>query len=381
MKKILTLFIFTALFLSLIPCVPALAAPDNSADAAILMDAETGTVLYEKNPDARMLIASTTKILTALVVLNNCDLDSTFEVTTSFPYVEGSSMYLKHGEKLTVRDLLYGLMLASGNDAAVALALKTSGSIEKFAELMNDTAKELGCENSSFKNPHGLDAKNHYSCARDLAVITAAAMRNKTFAKIVSTKSISVAGRSLKNHNKLLWSCEGALGVKTGYTESAGRSLVSCVERDGMRLICVTLSAPNDWTDHTELYNWAYNEYQCFRINRSDTKYGSIPVISGEADSVPVRPSRDYFYICSKADKIECTGEIYKFVYSPVIKGARAGVLYIKKNGEVIEEIPLVYSETVRLDKNVPLSKWEKLKWAWYFANKNAVNSYGYYVY
>lgn len=381
MKKTLTLFILTAVFMTLIPCVPALAAPDNSADAAILMDAESGTVLYEKNAEAHMLIASTTKILTALVVLNNCDLNSVFEVTSSFPYVEGSSMYLKTGEKLTVRDLLYGLLLVSGNDAAVALALKTSGSVEKFVELMNKTAKELGCENSSFKNPNGLDAKGHYSCAHDLAVITAAAMRNKTFSTIVSTKSISVAGRSLKNHNRLLWCCEGALGVKTGYTKSAGRSLVSCVERDGMRLICVTLSAPDDWNDHMELYDWAYTEYQCIRISRSDTKYGSIPVISGEADNVTVRPSRDYFYICSKNDKIECTGEVYKFVYSPVMKGARAGVLVIKKNGETVTEIPLVYGETVRLDKSIPLSKWEKLKWAWYFANKNAVNSYGYYGY
>lgn len=327
-----------------------------------------------------MLIASTTKILTALVVLEYCNVDETVTIENDFPAVEGSSIYLKHGEKLTVLDLLYGLLLESGNDAAVALALHVSGSLEAFSDLMNECAKNLGCKHSHFVNPHGLDAKEHFSSARDLALIAAEAMKNKTFSDIVSTKQISIGGRYFKNHNKLLWNCPGAIGIKTGFTESAGRSLVSCTERDGMRLICVTLSAPQDWKDHTNLYNWAFGEFGCLRVAAGDQKYGSIPIISGVKDCVPVHPAEDFVYVYSRTDKTEISWDISKFVYAPVLQNEKAGMITIKQNGKTIKEIPLLFDETVSLDESVPLSFFEKLKWSLFHQQKQQVIHYGYYL-
>jgi D-alanyl-D-alanine carboxypeptidase len=167
--------------------------------------------------------------------------------------IEGSSMYLREGEVLTLQELLYGLMLHSGNDAATALAIYCGGTVEGFSQLMNDKAHRLGLTGTHFENPHGLDSPNHYSTARDLAVLAAYAMKNPIFARTVSTKNVRVGERSLQNHNKLLWRVEGADGVKTGYTKAAGRILVSSATRDGRRLICVTINDGNDWADHAVL--------------------------------------------------------------------------------------------------------------------------------
>ncbi len=228
-----------------------------SAKSAILMDALTGEVLYEKDADASMRIASTTKILTALVVLEEaspCDV-----ITVQQKHmVEGSSMYLKVGETVTVQELLYGLMLSSGNDAALALT-EVCGGEEAFVEKMNALAQRIGMENSSFQNPNGLDAEGHRSTARDMARLAAYAADDPTFVRICSTTSASVAGRSLSNHNKLLRRVNGCIGMKTGYTKAAGRTLVSCVERDGRRLVAVTLHASNDWSDHEKLYELGFS--------------------------------------------------------------------------------------------------------------------------
>lgn len=355
---------------ALLPAAAAAGLPDTSAQAAIVVEANSGTVLYEKNADKRMLIASTTKMLTALIALENCEVDEKVIIPDDFPVIEGSSIYLKAGQELTVLELLYGLMLASGNDAAVALALHVSGSIAYFSDLMNQRAKELGCKNSHFVNPNGLDAGEHFSTARDLSMIASEAMKNKTFCEIVSTKSITLAGRSFRNHNKLLWNCPGALGIKTGFTESAGRSLVSCAERSGMRLICVTLSAPDDWQDHTALYDWAFDEFRCLNIERCDVQYGKIPVISGDSQMVSVHPSEDYTLVYSKNDALKLICELDKFVYAPVNEKTRAGVIKIVLNGETKKEIPLVFTESVKLDASVKLNYLEMLKWRLFHEKK-----------
>ena len=220
----------------------------------LLMDADTGAVLAEKNCDTPSLIASTTKIMTALVVVQRCDLDRRVRIPAEATGIEGSSMYLKAGEELTLRDLLYGMMLRSGNDAAVALALCTAGSLERFVGWMNETAQRMELRNTHFANPNGLDDENNYSTARDLALLTRAALREPDFLQVVSTKSIRVGERCLTNHNKLLWSLEGAIGVKTGFTRAAGRILVSAVERGGRRMIAVTINDCDDWRDHAALY-------------------------------------------------------------------------------------------------------------------------------
>ena len=241
--------------LCLIFCItPAVAeALEVSATAAVLMDADMGQVLYEKNGDRQMLIASTTKIMTALVVLEHAAPDDVITVTPDH-MAEGSSMYLRAGETVRVEELLYGLLLCSGNDAALALT-ECAGGLTPFVALMNEKAAALGMAHTSFANPNGLDADGHYSTARDMAVLAAAAVENPTFRRICSSRSVTIGQRTMENHNRLLRQVEGCVGLKTGYTQAAGRTLVSCTERDGCRLVAVTLQDGNDWADHAALYD------------------------------------------------------------------------------------------------------------------------------
>jgi len=244
--------------LCLIFCItPAVAeALEVSATAAVLMDADMGQVLYEKNGDRQMLIASTTKIMTALVVLEHAAPDDVITVTPDH-MAEGSSMYLRAGETVRVEELLYGLLLCSGNDAALALT-ECAGGLTPFVALMNEKAEALGMAHTSFANPNGLDADGHYSTARDMAVLAAAAVENPTFRRICSSRSVTIGQRTMENHNRLLRQVEGCVGLKTGYTRAAGRTLVSCAERDGCRLVAVTLQDGNDWADHAALYDYGF---------------------------------------------------------------------------------------------------------------------------
>ena len=198
----------------------AAAAPEISAASAIVVEPVTGTVLYEKDPDTPRLVASTTKIMTALVVLEHCDLDEILIPTAAHAAVEGSSMYLEPGAAYTVEEVLYGLLLASGNDAAAALADHCAGSMEAFAALMNEKAAALGLQNTHFENAHGLDAPEHYSSARDLAIITAEALKNPVFAQMFGTERYILHGLIYENHNRLLKTCDGCIGGKTGYTRA-----------------------------------------------------------------------------------------------------------------------------------------------------------------
>ena len=243
------------LLLPLLPCRAE--AVQVSATAAILMDADSGEILYEKDGARRMRIASTTKILTALVVLDHAQLTDTITVTTDH-MVEGSSMYLKPGETVTVEELLYGLLLCSGNDAAMALA-DCCGGLETVVQAMNDKAAALGMKDSSFANPNGLDDEQHYSTARDMAVLAAYAVQNPTFRRICATRTVKIGERTMRNHNKLLAQVEGCFGMKTGYTKAAGRTLVSCAERDDRCLVAVTLCDGNDWADHKALYEQGFS--------------------------------------------------------------------------------------------------------------------------
>ena len=243
--------------LTVLCCIPAVAeAVEVSATACVLMDADSGRGLYEKNGRQRMLIASTTKLMTALVALEQGTLTDVVTVTASH-MAEGSSMYLRAGEKLTLEELLYGLLLCSGNDAALALT-ECAGGLEPFVALMNEKAAALGMTHTSFANPNGLDAEGHYSTARDMAVLAAAAMEEPTFRRICSSRAVTIGQRTMENHNRLLRQVEGCVGLKTGYTKAAGRTLVSCAERDGCRLIAVTLRDGDDWADHAALYEYGF---------------------------------------------------------------------------------------------------------------------------
>lgn len=228
----------------------------TSATAAVLLDADTGQVLYAQNEDKQMRIASTTKLMTALVVLERARLWE--QVTVEEQHMtEGSSMHLRPGETLTVEELLYGLLLCSGNDAAAALADYCGGTAD-VVRRMNELARQIGMSDSSFANPSGLDQEEHYATARDMALLGAYAAGNHTLRRLCSTRSVHIGGRSMHNHNRLLDMVPGCIGLKTGYTRAAGRTLVSCAERDGRRLVAVTLQDGNDWADHMALYAWGF---------------------------------------------------------------------------------------------------------------------------
>lgn len=319
-------------------------APAVSAQASIVYDADYGTVLYEKNMNARMLIASTTKIMTAIVALEQCDLSEVITVTEEMVGVEGSSMYLQAGKEYTLQELLYGLMLASGNDAATAIALHVAGSEEAYAALMNEKARGIGMVNTSFENPHGLDGQRHYSTALDMALLMGYAMGNSDFAEIVGSRSANVKGLTYVNHNKLLWQCEGVIGGKTGYTKAAGRTLVTCCEREGQRLICVTLSAPDDWNDHRRLYDWVYGEYDSRLLVERGTRY-LLPLFTGEGKRLAVEPLRDVTVFASAADEAAFIVELPRFAFCPVYVGDKAGRIIVRLNGHPVDEVPLVYME------------------------------------
>lgn len=345
-------------------------AVDISASHAVVYEPQTQTVLYEKDSDCRQLIASTTKIMTALIVLENCELDEVAEITWEQASVEGSSAYLKPGESYTVEQLLYGLLLMSGNDAATALAEHTAGSMEDFAKLMNEKCAQLGLENTHFVNSHGLDADDHYSSAYDLAVITAAAMENEIFCEIFGSQSYKLEELTYTNHNKLLKLCDGCIGGKTGYTLAAGRCLVSVVERDGMRLICVTITAPDDWNDHCELYDWAYGSYEYVPVLTENIT--RIPVVSGTSEYVDLKSEKDGFLI-SRDSKVSRKVCLPQFVFAPVTAGESAGTIDFYVDGELYESVEIIYDGTVFVDKSNLLTPWEKFKRAWYLSNKYGV--------
>lgn len=320
-----------------------------SAKSAIVYEPFSETVLFEKAADERMLVASTTKIMTAAIVIENCGLDEKVEVGVSHASVEGSSMYLRPGEDYTVGELLYGLMLASGNDAAAALADHVAGSMEDFAALMNEKCERLGLENTHFVNSHGLDAAEHYSSARDLAVITAYAMENPVFCEIFSCGFYTVKGAGFSNHNKLLTSCQGCIGGKTGYTEKAGRVLVSCVERDGMRLICVTISAPDDWDDHRELYDRCFEEYEYIPVLGESEK---MELISGVCESSRICCEKPGI-AAEKADEVSIRLHLPRFAFAPVLAGEKAGYAEIIQGGKTVDRLEIFYAETVPLDEKL----------------------------
>ena len=318
-----------------------------SAEKAIVLDGVSGRVLYEKNADSQSLIASTTKIMTALVICEQCNVLDRMRIPKEAVGIEGSSMYLQEGEVLTLQELLYGLMLSSGNDAAVALAIYCGGTVEGFAELMNDKARILGLRNTHFENPNGLDSPGHYSTARDLAVLAAYAMENPIFSQTVSTKSIRVGERYLTNHNKLLWQVEGADGVKTGFTKAAGRILVSSATRDDRRLVAVTLNAPSDWQDHTSLLNEGFARYSVQTVVRKGQLVGTVEVEGGENCRVQLRADADFAFSLAEGEHPQLMVPGPGFVYAPVTEGAEAGFAYVLIDGNAVGKVPIVYGQTI----------------------------------
>ena len=308
MKRFAAVLLTLAVLLC--PSVRA-AGPGISAASAILIDGESGRVLYAQNAEEERPIASITKLMTALVAVeSHPDLSEVVTIRPEWTGVEGSSMYLKAGEELTLEALLYGLLLASGNDAAVAIAGFCAGDVDTFVAWMNDKAAELGMEHTHFENPNGLNDEGHYSTAADMAALARVVMEHEALAKIVGTRSITVAGRTLTNHNKLLWRYEGCTGLKTGYTDRAGRTLVSCAERDGQRLIAVTLNDPNDWADHAALFDYGFAHYRSAMLALANRTFRMLPVTGSLNRFVPVYTASDVYYPLTEGELVKARVEL-----------------------------------------------------------------------
>lgn len=332
-----------------------------SAQRAIAIDGQTGRVLYEKNADERGLIASTTKIMTALIICEQCNVLDRMEIPKEAVGIEGSSMYLREGEILTIQELLYGLMLQSGNDAAAALAIYCAGSMESFAELMNDKAHRLGLADTHFVNPHGLDAPDHYSTARDLATLAQYAMQNPVFVRTVSAKTVRIGQRELRNHNKLLWQFEGADGVKTGFTKAAGRILVSSAVQQGRRILAVTMNAPDDWNDHKQMLEYAFAGYSTQTLISQGECLGTADIAGGVAGKVKLLAGNDFTFALREGECWRIQLPEPGFVYAPVVMGQNAGFAHILIEDRAVGKIPLVYGSTVELEKEKQRPWWKYL--------------------
>lgn len=361
MKKWLSLMLAVLCCLHL--CCPAVHAADPlgiSAQAYVLMEADTGKVLLSKNGDEKRPIASTTKIMTTLLCLENGGLDDWFVVDPEAIRVEGSSMGLQEGDVVTKRMLCYGMLLPSGNDAANATAVRLAGSIPEFAKLMNARAARIGMTHTCFVTPSGLDAEGHGASARDMGLLARTAMQNPDFRAICSQSRAEVCfgnppyNRWLKNTNKLLTMYEGVVGVKTGFTDAAGRCLVSFCERDGVSLLCVTLHAKDDWNDHMKLYDYGFAHVVSQPVEPPDAL--SVSVVGGTADTVALR-TRDPLSVGTDNGDLRLLTvqvQVEPFLYAPVPENARVGNLAYYYEGRHVADVPLYTVDAVAAQEQEP---------------------------
>ena len=335
--------------------------PTMSAESYIVVDAMTGDVIFEKNSTVSLPIASITKMMTALVVVENSDLSRVVVVDADSCGIEGSSVNLYQGEKISVQDLLYALMLESANDAAVCLARAVSGSVEDFAKLMNEKAESLGMKNSHFMNPHGLEDPEHYSTAYDMALLWQEALKNEFLCELVATKSYKMpldgrdGYRFLSNHNKLLKSYQPCIGGKTGFTKSAGRCLVTICEKDGVKLITVTLNDPNDWEDHKNITDYTWSLYTRVRLAEVGKISVEIPVVGGKSKSVRLTNHDTIEISVRDVTRVESRVEAPHFMYAPIEKESDAvGRVVFYYNGHEIATLDLYSADDVEINEVKP---------------------------
>lgn len=353
-----------------------------SAECAVLIEAESGRILYEKNAHRERGMASTTKIMTAIVALEAWeDTDRIITVAPEATGIEGSSVYLYPGEKISLLHLLYALLLQSANDAAAAIAIAIAGSIEAFAEMMNQKALALGLQSTHFENPHGLDAPNHQTTAYELALLSAYALKNETFRQIVSTKSISIplhdgsASRLLTNHNRLVRTDSRVYGVKTGYTRACGRCLVSAAEQDGVQVIAVTLNAPDDWDDHRALYELGFSSLARLTLAAPGELSVEIPVTGGtEASVTAVNTVGMSITLPKISHEVRVRYEANCFLYAPVTAGQLCGEAIVYVDGEEAGRLNL-YAKSAVASAQAPKESWWARLLRWFlslFTRKDA---------
>lgn len=358
--------------------ISAEAVPTISAKSAIVMNADSHEVLFEKNMHEKRPIASTTKIMTSLLTLEAAEKDNkTVTITDEMVRVEGSSMGLRAGNKVTLKSLAEGMLAVSGNDAANSAAIALGGSLTGFSDIMNKKAATLGMKDTHYVTPSGLDNKNHYSSAYDLALLTSEAMDNEDFADIAGKKTIKVHFespneiRTYKNHNKLLSMYNGCNGVKTGFTKKSGRCLVSSAEKNGVRIIAVTLSDPCDWEDHKKLLDYGFSKLESVKID--DTSYNVLlPVVGGDKETVTVSGTTGENIIIQKNSKknLKRYIQLPHFAYAPVSNGEVLGHVCYVLNGKTVAETELTAKNNINFShtqKNFIEEIIDKIKFALFY--------------
>ncbi len=347
MKK----YIVSVVILALLLIGINVSAVSVSAKAAVLLNGDNSEVIYSKNADQKLSMASTTKIMTGLLLCEYGNFEREITVTDQMLKVEGSSMGLLAGDRVTLHDLLYGLMLASGNDAANVIAYIIGGSLDGFVAKMNDRAKELGLLNTHFATPSGLDDDDHYTTALELAKLAIYALQNEEFAKAVSCEKATLNygnppyKRTLTNHNKMLKMYDGAVGVKTGFTKKSGRCLVSAAKRDGKYVVAVTLNAPDDWQDHCSLLDFGFAQIKQTQYSPMVNNY-SLPVVNGENDtlSVNIEP-----FTINTLETEDITSKVFlpKFLYAPIESGEAVGKVVYYQGEKIIGEKQLIANKNI----------------------------------
>ncbi len=359
MKKIFSVFcILILLFNILIVQSFAEGQPDISARSAVVICAETGEIVYSKNMNECLPMASTTKIMTAILALEYGADDQYLTVTEDMIAVEGSSMGLKDGDSVSLKTLVKGMLLKSGNDAANAVANIVAEDIPSFVKMMNEKATEIGMYSTSFETPSGLDGDNHYSTAFDMAILGAYAIQNPEFRSICSAESMVVYygsspyRRTLTNHNKLLSMYEGAFGIKTGFTKKSGRCLVSAVKKDGKTLVAVTLNAPDDWNDHIKMYDYAFEKVNSVKLSANADNF-VLNIVGGTKDKISIVAEKTP-EITVLNDDLNYETEIFvkHFEYAPIYMGEVVGKIQFYSNGVKISETNLITTEEVLCVEN-----------------------------
>lgn len=326
-------------------------AVDISAKSACLIVADSGETIYEKDCDLTLPMASTTKMMTALIAAESGKWEETVTVSVNAQNQEGSSIYLRENDRIKLSDLVCGMMLNSGNDAAVATAEHIAGSCDSFARIMTERAKELGAKNTSFQNPSGLDADNHYSTAHDLALIGSEVIRNEKLSEIIKSKEMQLTDEEgnityLRNHNKLLWSYDGMIGIKTGFTKKSGRCLVTAAEREGVTLIAVTLSAPDDWADHKKLLDYGFDMCERRTIVEQGEELKEIEV-DGERLALVAAEDIPAVNVKRKREEINLEIKCVNNLSAPVKEGEKLGVVRAVQNGKAIGETYLIAQRSI----------------------------------
>jgi D-alanyl-D-alanine carboxypeptidase (penicillin-binding protein 5/6) len=352
----LSIFLFLVLTLHIFNSpVLARGLPQLSARSAVLIDVETGQVLYNKHMHLKSFPASLTKVLTTIIALEEGNPQELVKVSRRAAYQEGSSIYLQEGEKIKLLDLLYGVMLASGNDAAVAVAEHIAGSIEDFAVMMNAKAREMGALNSNFINPSGLPDPDHYSTAYDLAMIMRYALKNGIFREITATRNKTIPwadndwGRGLRNHNKLLWQYDDITGGKTGYTRAAGRCLVASAKREGREVVAVVLNAPDDWLDVRRLLDYGLEAFKKVRLVAEGEPIYSLAWENSDKGKLDLLAAKALEVLIPEVGEVRLKKELYlkEDLKLPIREGQPLGLLCFRDEDKVLVETELLAAENL----------------------------------